>query len=181
MKQKIPLSLLEFVQTGRFGGVEIGQSRAEIRAFFPEPDEEYQSNYDGVIVWCYGVLIEFLFEDDKLHTIFSDSFCGVGNKGWVYHKLRGGPALRLDRWIFSKPKRLTLPYVMEALVKNGIDFVLKNRMDASGNCYALELGIPKSGVGLHFDRLEEKHKNLSRYTCVAFFKTAPFSPQNESH
>lgn len=73
----VTISLKDFVQTGRFGSVALGQSRAEVRSFLGEPDDlgGTSRKHRKPAIWKYGGF-EFHFPPpgDSLSLIHVDHF-----------------------------------------------------------------------------------------------------------
>lgn len=76
MKMRIeqPVSLLEFLKTGRFGSLEVGDSRRRVEQLFGAPPSwSAEHEVERASIWKYGD-IEFYFNDDLLWMIFADGF-----------------------------------------------------------------------------------------------------------
>lgn len=73
----VTISLKDFVQTGRFGSVALGQSRAHVRSFLGEPDDlgGTSRKHRKPAIWKYGSF-EFSFPPpgDSLTLIHADHF-----------------------------------------------------------------------------------------------------------
>lgn len=116
---KIQIDMLEFLKTGKFDYLEIGQTQGWILNNFPEPDNyvERTKFQKGVDIWLYGK-IELHFYDEKLQMIFSDHF-----QSDIWGKdFHAGEAIDIKPWLFEHPKDLTLLYVMKQLNAQAIDF-----------------------------------------------------------
>lgn len=148
----IKIDILEFVKTGKFACIKLGQSKDCILNNFLKPDY-IGGGMQKDNIWLYGN-IEFHFDDDKLFMIFSDNFNS--------QKLNAGNNIRLKRWIFDTPDGLSLKNVTQELNSQKIDFVKETNDDM------IKLKF-KSGVSFYF----ENHKeipNLSpdEYCLIAF-------------
>lgn len=135
----IDIDLLEFFRVGRFAGLKLGDSREVVRSKLPEPDSSWDADMqsDGFDIWTYGD-IELHFEADELFLIFTDD---LGD-------LNGGKALRLKRWIFDEPDKLSLAFVRRTLSHEKID--CKMQSDALGVLLRLT-----SGVELTFENVDD--------------------------
>lgn len=160
----IKINILDFFKTGNFDCVRLGQTKDQILAHFASPDEVWNNNNGGEI-WSYGI-IEFHFFEDELYTIFSDDF--------QWEKLNGGKSIELDRWIFERPRRLSLKNVLSELNLQHIDYQKKQNQLG-----AILLVLP-SGVTLHF----ENHKDLpdldpNKFRLEAFYISSNLQKINE--
>ncbi len=110
----IKIDLLEFIRTGKFDYLQLGQTRAWVLNHFPDPDGFKQGDNwrrNKFEIFTYGNF-ELHFYQDILYLIFSDNL-----------DLDGGPSLKLtNQWILEKEEELTLPYVINELLKEKIDF-----------------------------------------------------------
>lgn len=166
---KIIIDMLEFLKTGKFDYLEIGQTQEWMLNNFPDPDfmSEQGSLTYGNDIWMYGK-VELHFFDGKLLTIWSDHFQDRYYQG---KKFNLGEHITVKPWIFRHPKKLTLDYVMRKFVKVGIDF------DKRTTPYSIDL-VLKSGVKLLFQNPNDsKHRNPNRYLMTAFaFSGQPENP-----
>ena len=141
LNHKIEIDILDLFKTGRFDYIKIGQTKEWIRHNFPDPDlKEFPCK-----IWQYGN-IEFHFNKDKLAFIFSD----------YMHELNGGNSLHLNKWILEEPEKLSLPFVMEKLCEEKIDF---NVIHNKNNPGIVDIKIISSNVGLGFLCYDEENTN----------------------
>lgn len=88
----VTISLKDFVATGRFGSVVLGQSRAQVRSFLGEPDDlgGTSRKHREPAIWKYGSF-EFHFPppEDALRLIHADHFDVPS----------GGRTMTFDPWI----------------------------------------------------------------------------------
>lgn len=149
LPHKIPINLLDFIKTGKFDYIKLGQTREWIFNNFPDPDwlTDNPDTYANPI-WQYGN-IEFHFSDNQLSLIYSD----------YIDTLDGGDSLELDKWIFAEPQKLKLSYVMTQLNQQRISFTTKHKQQS--NLTGTELTILDSGVTMGFVPLEEEYESLS--------------------
>ncbi|SJZ32030.1 hypothetical protein [Sediminibacterium ginsengisoli] len=148
--EPIDIDLLTFIKTGKFDYIKIGQTKEWIINNFPDPDDTYADNYNSPI-WFYGD-IEFHFNDEeKLSLIYSDRI----------YTLSGGQSLRLYKWIFDKPKELTIQNVTKSLAKERIGYKLKYETLSNGFTSAA-IEILESKVKMRFSLLESE-EDYSEY------------------
>jgi len=94
MTQSAHISMREFLRTGSFGEIRLGDSPEKLRIFLGEPPKvstlSRRNSTPGI--WKYGD-IEFHLSDDRkrIWLIFCDSF----------DKLHIGSAVSIDRWFFD--------------------------------------------------------------------------------
>jgi hypothetical protein len=153
MKLSSPLDidLLEFIRTGKFDYIKIGQTKEWISNNFPDPDLMYKDNYESPI-WFYGN-IEFHFhEDETLFLIYSD----------YIETLTGGDNLKLNKWIFNEPDKLTIENVTHHLTKQRIAFKLEFGSLSSGYTSAA-IRILTSHVKLSFALEENDEDDIEVY------------------
>jgi hypothetical protein len=138
LQHRITIDLLEFIKTGKFDYVKLGQTKQWILTNFPDPDDYQDSSgvYDNPI-WWYGN-IEFHFDKEELFLIHSD----------YIETLDGGDSLELKKWIFSDPQKLNLCYVLEQLNQQRIDFKVEHQ--TFGELSSVKVTICKSRVVLGF-------------------------------
>lgn len=89
------VSLKDFVRTGRFGSVALGQSRADIRGHLGEPDDTSAPTRKRRTpqIWKYGDFeFHFLDHADALAMIFIDQF----------EVPAGGKTVSVDPWILRR-------------------------------------------------------------------------------
>ena len=164
----IEISFFDLIKHGKFDYIKLGKTKEWILNNFPNPDEfEENDNFfmtKKCNIWTYGDIEFFFNEKNELYMIFCDSFNGIGagNK-WLSHEIDGGASLQLDKWIFEKVRKLTLPYVIENFLINNIDFTTK----CNQTTRSIELKTTNNTVSLHFDTIEEKKTNLKFYKCCA--------------
>lgn len=149
----IHIDFLEFIKTGKFDCIKIGQTKEYILENFPKPDSIWDDYHTSSNIWTYGN-IEFHFSKNELYMIFSDHF--------NYQKLNAGKHISIDRWIFERPRRLTLKNVIQELNTHHIDF------QKTTTKLNIELKL-NSGVILYF----ENHKDITdldpnKFHLVAF-------------
>lgn len=145
------IDILNFLKTGNFDVIRIGQSKGWIADNFPKPDSVWDT--DEGSIWSYGN-IELHFNENELFMIYSDHF--------NTEKLHAGEHISLNNWIFDRPRSLTLKNVIQALNTEHIDFQKTTN----------ELNITltfSSGVVLYF----ENHKDIenldpNKYHLMAF-------------
>ncbi|WP_375471081.1 hypothetical protein [uncultured Nostoc sp.] len=166
----IDIDLLAFIKTGKFDYIKLGQTKEWILNNFPDPDDTSKGDLKSSI-WRYGN-IEFHFDNnDKLFLIFSD----------YIDTLDGGPSLRLHKWIFDRPKELSLTNVVRQLAVERISYkleyvVLPNEYTSIA-IYSLGSGVKLSFVqpesddedyDQYIDRLKGADSNLFQLSSFSF-------------
>lgn len=147
----IDIDLLTFIRTGKFDCIKLGQTKEWIINNFPDPDELYKNNYKSPI-WLYGN-IEFHFYDDQtLFLIYSD----------YIDTLNGGQSLRLHKWIFDEPEKLTLENVTRHLTKERIAYKLEYGTFSNGFTTAA-VEVAASQVKLSFSLPESDEEEYDDY------------------
>jgi hypothetical protein len=168
--EPIDIDLLAFIKTGKFDYIKLGQTKEWILNNFPDPDDTAIGGLKS-LVWRYGN-IEFHFDDnDKLFLIFSD----------YIDTLDGGPNLRLHKWIFDKPKELTLANVVRQFAVERMSYKLEygvlSNSYTSVAIYSLGSGVklsfvqPESGdecYDQYLARLKGSDTNLFRLSSFSF-------------
>ncbi|MCP1659665.1 hypothetical protein [Neisseria perflava] len=140
MKFNFPITvdMCEFIRSGRFDYIEIGQSDEAILQMFPDPD----CVSGGLVVkkgwniWLYGN-VEFHFSDGRLNQIRVENLAFEG--------VHGGRSIMLRPWIFAQTEQLNLNEVLGALIRQHIDFIKTEEKAA----VVLRL---QSGVDLVFEK-----------------------------
>jgi hypothetical protein len=151
LTEPIDIDFLEFIKTGKFDYIKLGQTKEWILNNFPDPDEMYKDNYNSPI-WFYGN-IEFHFHDDEtLFLIYSD----------YIDTLTGGQSLRLQKWIFDEPEKLTIENVLRHLAKERIAFKLEYGTLSNGYTSAA-IQIIASDVKLSFALPENDEEDYEQY------------------
>jgi len=147
----IEIDLFTFLKNGKFDYIKLGQTKEWIINNFPDPDDTYKDNYNSPI-WFYGN-IEFHFNDDnKLFLIYTDHI----------DNLNGGQNLILDKWIFNRPKELTIENVTRQLTKEQISYKLEYGTLSNGYTSA-EIECLDSGVRLGFAFPESDEEEYEEY------------------
>ncbi|PSJ79329.1 hypothetical protein [Neisseria iguanae] len=141
----IAVNMHEFLKTGRFDYIEIGQSDEQILQMFPDPDCTSQGLVvkQGLNIWLYGN-IEFHFSDGILNQICLEHL--------PFGSIDGGRSILLYPWIFSRPEKLNLNFVLSQLICHHIDFF---KVEDPANVI-LRL---QSGVDLVFDKDGQQRLN----------------------
>jgi hypothetical protein len=151
LTEPIDIDFLEFIKRGKFDYIKLGQTKEWILNNFPDPDEMYKDNYNSPI-WFYGN-IEFHFRDDEtLFLIYSD----------YIDTLTGGQSLRLKKWIFDEPEKLTIENVLRHLTKERIAFKLEYGTLSTGYTSAA-IQIIASDVTLSFALPENDEEDYEQY------------------
>ena len=107
----VDISLRAWIATGRFGAIQLGDTRSDVAAVFGAPTlwSTPAKTPDRAPIWKYGD-IEFYFQDDNLWMIFADDFAVP----------RGNAQIELDAWIISG--KLTLNAMERHLIRASIGY-----------------------------------------------------------
>jgi hypothetical protein len=160
LKSPIEIDLFEFIKSGKFDYIELGQTKEWIEANFCEPDDIGC----GGKIWAYGS-IELHFDNSELFMIFTDNFNAVATDRWVSQKIGGGENLNLRKWIFEQPHKLNLIYVVKSLLTNDINFSITHKKQLN----AIELAVTQSGVKLRFEAIDGRESDPKKYKCTALW------------
>ncbi len=155
MKHKINIDLLEFIRTGKFDYLKIGQTRDWVLNNFPNPDgfEDGDNWRNGEFeIFTYGD-IELHFSNDILYLIFADHF----------DKIQAGKSIDLtNKWVFEKDtSSLSLPFVIQSLLAEKIDFSTK--YNGSLNCLTVKT---VGNVSLHFESDDSDNPNDFMFIAI---------------
>lgn len=156
LPHKISIDMFDFLKTGKFDFIKIGQTQEWILNNFPDPDD-----FDGKVlpndIWRYG-MFEFNFSHHKLTHIFSDHF----QHDRFGKTFNAGENIDINPWIFANPKQLTLMFVMQELTKQYIDF------DKKTENYWVGL-TTQGGVRLMFEIPEDsENADPNEFLMMAF-------------
>lgn len=152
LNEKIRIDFLDFIKTGKFDYIKLGQTKEWILNNFPDPDyfsEDFLlSKYT---IWTYGNL-EFHFDQaNELFLIYSD----------YLHELEGGESLQLNKWILEDYSKLTLVQVLAQLNKEEIDYT------KSSDRFGVQV-TAESGVTCHFMKDSDSVADINQVQMTAF-------------
>jgi len=155
LSTKINIDVLDFIRSGRFDCLKLGQTKEWILNNFPDPNDiGIGDTLLNAKIWFYGN-IELHFDEDGLFLIFSDHIID----------LDGGQFLALNKWILDDPADLTLSNFISNLNAEHIDFSKKTeQLDLE----YIRLKISKSNVQLTFIQDEDKSYSPSEFRLSAF-------------
>lgn len=156
--EPIDIDLFAFIKMGEFGCIKLGQTKEWILNNFPDPDEIHKDNYDSPI-WFYGNIEFHFYDNETLFLIYSD----------YMDTLTGGQSLRLRKWIFDEPEKLTIKNIIRHLAKERIAFELKYGTLSNGYVSAA-IEITASKVKLSFTLAENDEEDYEQY--LQRFKSA---------
>jgi hypothetical protein len=114
-------SLLEFFRAGKFGPIELGMTRTEVKHLIGAPDIYWDcdgESEDDSAIWYYGGIELFWYPlDPKLHMISFQPymlFRGHGKrKPWI---------TKISRWVFRSSRGPTAEQLKLALDKQKIPY-----------------------------------------------------------
>lgn len=158
INHRIEIDLLEFTRSGKFDVLKNGQTREWVLNNFPDPDdfENGESWRKGEFeIFNYGDF-ELHFSHDILFLIFAD-FAG---------KIDEGKSLTFsNKWIFEEDTaKLNLPYVINELLKEKIDFSTKRNDDLNS------ITLKTTGdVKIHFEADESTKPMDYCFTAICIY------------
>lgn len=154
------ISLLDFIKTGKFGTVEVGQLMDNIKSCFPEPDTIWDAQ-NGMSIWSYGSL-EFHFTDETLFLIWCD---------WLEH-INQSDKFSLDLWVLDDLDKLKFPYFCSILNGLQIDYTIRESrysdMKLPDNVI---LNIVDSGIDIYFEDKHDTAVAVDDYHLIAIGKS----------
>ena len=120
------VSLKELIETGRFGSVSLGMSRAQVESSLGVPDDS-----GGASIWKYGdVELHFVPSTDSLFLVHLDDFDVPS----------GGRLVNFDPWVIRRS--LTLPEAEENLSRSGIDYEVGDyEIEDDAKCLTAGVGV----------------------------------------
>lgn len=163
------ISLLDFIKTGKFGNIRVGQSMHYVRDNFPEPDDIWDAGNDTCI-WSYGVF-EFHFISGQLTLLWCDNLSYLENPGKKQY--------RLDKWLLDEPNNMTFSYFCSLLDQEGIKYSLRGSFFTSqeqGLPDNVILSVDSVDTEIYFEDSEEEATSISGYNLVAIGATQ-FKPK----
>lgn len=144
------VSLKDFIETGRFGSVSLGMSRAQVESSLGVPDDVGATSrkYRKPAIWKYGdVELHFGLDADNLFLICLDEFDVPS----------GGKLVKLDAWIIRRT--LTLSEAEEHLSVSGIDYKAEDyKPEDDAKCLVAGVGVKLIFIG------ESKHLRVVSYS-----------------
>jgi hypothetical protein len=133
------VSLKDLIQTGRFGSVRLGMSRAQVESSLGVPDDTGGTSrkYRRPSVWKYGdVELHFVPGSDSLWLIHLDDFDIPS----------GGKLVGFDPWVIRRS--LTLSEAEEHLSQSGIDHEVGDyELEDDAKCLTAGVGVKLIFVG----------------------------------
>jgi hypothetical protein len=127
------VSLKDLIETGCFGPVRLGMSRAQVESFFGVPDDMGGTSrqYPKPSIWRYGdVELHFVAGADSLFLIHLDDF----------DVPTGGKLESFDPWIIRGS--LTLSKAEEQLSQSGISYQIEDyELDEDAKCMRAGVGV----------------------------------------
>src|SRR5262245_39165182 len=134
--RKASVSMREFLRTGQFGPMTLGDSADSVRAVLGEPTDWYDppEEWNPVFLKYGDVEFYFTLETRQLWMIFCDTF----------KRLHLGPRISLDRWFFDGHP--SLETVERELLAEKLKAERRDHPPNSPELYLLHL---ESGVELY--------------------------------
>ena len=133
------VSLKELIQTGRFGSVILGMSRAQVESSLGVPDDVGGSSrkYRKPPIWKYGdVELHFVPGGDSLFLIHLDDFDVPS----------GGKLVDFDPWIIRRS--LTVSEAEEQLSQSGIAYEAGDyELEDDAKCLTAGVGVKLIFIG----------------------------------
>lgn len=152
------VSLLEFIQTGRFGLVELGWTKNRILTEFYKPDDKGYMGH-GMSIWRYSTF-EFHFVDDILTMFWCDGL------RWLKNPLK--KQFKLDKWILRDTSRLTFSYFCSTLDELNINYTIKGTFydDTRKLPSNVMLLVEGTNVIVYFEDYENVCQSIEGYCLV---------------
>jgi hypothetical protein len=143
LNHPIRIDFLDFLKTGKFDYLKLGQTIQEVEQILPLPDEKVEEHkaFD-LISWRYAELV-LNFRKQKLADLRLYA---------ATDRINFGDAFKVYPWIFERPDQLSMEQVILSLTRAKIDFMLfqPERYDPYIFCL-------KAGVRIDFwDNFEEE-------------------------
>lgn len=155
LPNKIEIDILDFIKTGKFDYLKVGQTKEWILNNFPDPDDiGIGDTIMNAKIWFYGN-IELHFDKEELFLIFTDNI----------DDLDGGQNLKLNKWILNDRNSLTLSNFIDKLNIERIDFSKKTE---KSDLEYVRLNISKSNVQLTFTDEENRLTNPNQFKLSSF-------------
>lgn len=149
LNHNIQIDLLEVFRSGKFEFIKPGQTKAWILNNFPDPDDyEAGKTLQTANFWKYGN-IDFFFHEDRLTQIFTDYIDSVD----------GGENINIQKWIFDKPKTLSVQFVIQSLVRERISFLIRHHLGE--HICQTSIGLINSCVHLNFQPADSDTTNTA--------------------
>lgn len=162
--------MLDFIKTGKFGSIELGQTIEYIKANFPLPDDIWDGG-DDTFIWRYGVF-EFHFIQGELALLWCDNLAYLNNPD--------KEQFVLDKWIFKESEELTLSYFCSILDLENIAYNVKGTFFDYQNQKLPDnviLNVDDTDVVVYFENVSVDASSISSYTLVAI-GASKFKQQN---
>ncbi|MDR2948360.1 MAG: hypothetical protein LBV71_04050 [Prevotella sp.] len=163
------ITLLDFIKTGKFGTVQVGQSLENILDTFPLPDDIWDADNDTYI-WSYSVF-EFHFISGQLTLLWCDNLSYLENPD--------KKQFELDKWLLDEPNNMTFSYFCSLLDKEDIKYSLRGSFFTSEEQKLPDnviLSVNGADTEIYFEDTEEKATSISEYNLVAIGATQ-FKPK----
>ena len=133
------VSLKELIETGRFGSVRLGMSRAQIESSLGAPDDVGGASrkYLAPSIWKYGdVELHFVPGADSLCLIYLDEFDIPS----------GGKLVNFDPWVIRRS--LTVSEAEEQLSQSGIGYEVGDyELEDNAKCIIAGVGVKLIFIG----------------------------------
>ncbi len=150
--------ILDFIRTGKFGSVEIGQSINEVRRNFYKPDDISYMGHN-MFIWRYGVF-EFHFSDGILFLLWCDHL------DFMFSPRK--KQFKLDRWILDKYRKLTLRKFIEAIESEKINYTLEGTFyNSEIKPHNVIIRIVSTNVCVYFEDYDGVESNIYEYALIA--------------
>lgn len=156
------ISVLNFIKTGQFGDVYLGQTMADVKNILSKPDDVTEIMED-TFIWRYSAF-ELHFRGDSLTLLWCD------NLDYMYSPNK--KQFKLDRWVLDKYKEGTdLRNFIKEIEKEQVVYNLE------GVFFSEELGsalpdsvimnINNTDVVIYFENEEEQASDIYEYKLIA--------------
>lgn len=158
------IDLLKFFKTGQFDCIKLGQTKELILNNCPPPDDYgIGVTIKDALIWYYGGIELHFNKLRQLFLIYSDDL----------KYIKSTNAIKIDKWILSSNRVLTLQSVIRHLNNEKIDFTKHTNNHFVDEPF-IELVLQKSEIKLKFLSVDEKgavtNPNLYRLFSFSIMK-----------
>lgn len=156
------ISILDFIKTGWFGGVYLGQTMAGVKNILSKPDDVTETRKD-TFIWRYSAF-ELHFEGGFLTLLWCD------NLDYMYSPQK--KQFKLSRWVLDKYKDgLNLNRFIKEIEKELLMYTLEGSFlsDEFENTLpdSVIMNINNTDVVIYFENEDEQASEIYEYKLIA--------------